>query len=1224
MIVVRMVKQGVIGLPVALLLAALVWAPPAPADPAAWWHINSSTVPTSLQRGVAKSEVQEIVTTPGELAGVKATGFELSVGGKEVGLFLTEPLAAGLGFPALTAANVQEALETVYGKGNVEVTGGTKVSPGAVSPLVVKSIAADAGETVPQLEVFGVGVGSATGKIATEGKFSGLIVALATNLGYASVKGSHVPLHFADKLPHGLRAVSIAATLNDSNDPFKLECSVESLTCTVPYDVRPYEIIEVQIGVVVEEGASSGELNQLSISGGETLSALSRLPVKIGSEPPSFGVSEYEMTPEEEDGGTDTQAGSHPFQLTTNITLNQKVQREHTATGIWEALPVSPVKNLDFKLPPGLIGNPTPIPQCTLVQFLTNDGENGTDCAPDTAIGVALVNANVVGFLGKVVFPVPVFNLEPAIGEPARFGFDVVQGDAPVILDTSVRTGGDYGITVKVHNITETAAFLSSLVTFWGVPGDARHDTDRGWGCLFKNLDIPASTPCSPEEAVHPPPFLSLPTACTGPLPNSVEAETWTQEGLESSLPSDPMPAMDGCNRLPFNPSVIVTPDGRAGSTPTGLNVDDHVSQLSTLAPDGLAESAIKGLTVTLPEGVAINPAGADGLLSCSMEEIGLQSAEPPTCPEASKVGTVRIKTPLLPNALEGEVYLAEQSANPFGSLFGLYVYAQDPISGLSAKAAGELVPDSATGQLETHFEADPLFVNDPRYATTPTAQFLPELPFEDLELHFFGGDRAPLTTPASCGTYVTKTKFSPWSGSAPTESSSAFQVVSGPNGSPCHAPLPFAPTLTAGTTSIQAGGFSPFTMTMSREDGMQNLRSIELHLPPGMSGTLSTVKLCGEEQADAGTCPPDTEIGETIVSVGVGGDPFSVKGGKVYITGPYKGAPFGLSIVNPAKAGPFDLGKVIVRAKVDVNPITTALTITTDTEGPYKLPTILDGIPLQIRHVNVNINRQNFTFNPTNCSPQALTGSLGSTEGATSPVSVPFQITNCAVLAFKPQLTGSTSGKFSRVDGTSLNVKLGYPAGPYDANIARVKVELPKGLPSRLATLQKACTAAVFEANPANCPAASVIGHATATTPILPVPLSGPAYFVSHGGEAFPSLIVVLQGYGVTVQLVGTTFISKAGITSSTFKTVPDAPVGTFELNLPAGPYSALTGLGNLCKAKTLSMPTEFVGQNGAEIHTTTKIAVTGCPKAKQKVKKAKEKKSRHKSKPKRGRRKR
>jgi hypothetical protein len=462
------------------------------------------------------------------------------------------------------------------------------------------------------------------------------------------------------------------------------------------------------------------------------------------------------------------------------------------------------------------------------------------------------------------------------------------------------------------------------------------------------------------------------------------------------------------------------------------------------------------------------------------------------------------------------------------------------------------------------------------------------------------------LSTPSLCGSYTTTGTFTPWSGNATSESSSTFDIVSGPNGTACKDPLPFSPSLTAGTTSIQAGGFSPFTLTMSRPDGSQNLQAISLKMPPGLLGTLASVKLCGNAQADAGTCGPESLIGHTTVSVGVGGDPYSVTGGEVFITEGYGGAPYGLSIVNPAKAGPFDLGKVIVRAKIEVDPITAVLTITSDSTGPYKIPTIIDGIPLQIQHVNVSIDRPGFTFNPTNCASQSITGSLTSDQGTVQSLAVPFQVTNCAVLAFKPKLTAKTNGKTSRAKGASLSVKLTYPAGPYDANIAQVKVDLPKQLPSRLSTLQQACPAATFDADPAGCPSASIVGYAVARTPVMPVPLEGPAYFVSHGGEQFPDLIIVLQGYGATVHLVGSTYISKAGITSSTFKAVPDVPVGTFELTLPQGKYSALAANKNLCTTTKLAMPTLFVGQNGATIHTSTPIVPTGCPKKAHKAKKA------------------
>jgi hypothetical protein len=1032
---------------------------------------------------------------------------------------------------------------------------------------------------------------------ASPGQANGQIVLSVTNVGDANMSGESSPVKITDQLPHGLTAVGISGSFNGHGE---MQCTLAPLECTSQEgEIKPFQAGEVVIAVDVEADAKSGEFDEMSVSGGEAPPASLRRPVAIGDNEPEFGVDTYEFTPEDEGGLPDTQAGSHPFQLTTTLALNTYLFSE-TKGGATQVNtePVALAKDLRFQLPPGLVANATVLPRCPLSAFLLKE------CAQQTAVGVSVVSIyerNIVG--GILKFRDPVFNLEPSYGEPARFGF-LVYGH-PIYLDTSLRTGGDYGVTVIVKNITQEAAFVASTLTLWGVPGAPQHDALRGYPCLEPGF----YGPCTPLGEQHPPPFLFMPPSCTGPLPTTMEADSWLREGVfASAVPPEPMAAQDGCNRLPFTPSVKVTPDGQAGSTPTGLTVDEHVPQESSLAPEGLAESDVKGLSVTLPEGVVLNPAGADGLQACAMEQIGLQSPEAPTCPEASKVATATIKTPLLSEPLEGAAYLATQNSNPFGSLVSLYVYAENAREGIRAKATGEVLENPVTGQLTAHFEGDPIFEDDPSFAGDVAAQFLPETPFEDVELHFFGGDRAPLATPAKCGAYTTTGTFTPWAENGTTESSSTFDVVSGPNGEPCANPLPFGPTLTTGTTSIQAGGFTPFVMTMSREDGEQALQGVQLKMPLGVSGTLSGVKLCGEEQANAGTCGPESEIGETIVSVGVGGDPYTVRGGKVYITGPYEGAPFGLSIVNPAKAGPFDLGDVVVRAKIEVNEETAALTVTTDDEGPYRIPTLIDGIPLEIKHVFVDINRPGFTFNATNCSPLTITGSLTSTEGSVSELSVPYQATNCAVLAFKPKLEAWTSGNASRANGASFRVKLGYPAGPYDANIAKVKVKLPKGLPSRLTTLQKACLAAVFNANPANCPPASIIGYATATTPVLPVPLSGPAYFVSHGGEAFPSLIIVLQGYGVTVHLVGSTFISPQGITSSTFKTVPDVPVGTFELTLPQGPYSALTANTNLCK-KSLAMPTEFVGQNGALLKTSTKIAVTGCPKAKKTAHKKKRK---------------
>jgi len=963
-------------------------------------------------------------------------------------------------------------------------------------------------------------------------------------------------------------------------------------------------------------GVAAG-VNEVSVSGGGAPPVLSRRSIDPGEGAPAYGVENYELTPEEEGGQADTQAGSHPFQLTTTLALSSQTRptfksyvpgsNSEKKVLLPEAQPVAFTKDLRFSLPPGLVGNPNPLPKCSLLAFTTDTGfgRGGQEgCPGDTVVGVAISTVASPTLDMNMAFSIasPLYALEPNVGEPARFGFQTLAG--PVILDTSVRTGGDYGVVVTVPNIVD-ATVTGSQVTFWGVPADPRHDGARG-ECLFDVQTRLGGTEAPCPVQGKPQPFLIMPTSCNGPLHTTVEADSWSAPGVfappdeyvfqtgAGGEGGEPY-GLDGCNRLSFEPSVSLTPDGQQASTPTGLTVGEHVPQEAGLNPNGLADSTVKDTTVTLPVGVAIDPAGADGLSACSLSQAGLASHEEQSCPESSKIGTVEISTPLLPNPLVGAAYLAEQDANPFGSLVAMYIVVYDPVSGVRIKVAGEVKPDPVTGQLVSTFLDTP------------------QLPFEDLRLHFFGGSRAPLGTPALCGSYTTSASIAPWSGNPPVESSSVFQITSGPNHTPCQDPLPFDPELTTGSLNIQAGAFTPFTMTMSREDGNQNLDAIKLAMPPGLLGEISKTKLCEEAQANTGSCGPESQIGETTVSVGLGGNPFTVKGGRVYITGPYAGAPYGLSIVNPAKAGPFDLGQVVVRAKIEVNPEDAAITITSDTTGPYRIPQMIDGIPLQIKHVNVTVNRPEFTFNPTNCNPQQIGGALTSSEGAVSALHVPFQVTNCAVLKFKPIFSVSTNGKTSRANGANLNVKLTYPKAPFgtQTNIGKVKVDLPKQLPSRLTTLQKACPDSTFNANPAACPPDSRIGTATATTPVLPVHLEGPAYFVSHGGAKFPELIVALTGEGVTVYLHGETFISPAGITSSTFRTIPDVPIGVFELHLPQGPDSALAANGNLCTTK-LTMPTTFVGANGISLKQSTPITTTGCPKKKT-VKKKTGKASKH-----------
>jgi hypothetical protein len=1157
----------------ALLVSLAV--PAAAGAAGAWWQLDSVSAPANLHGGAGKSEVQEITFSPEVV-------FELRVGSKtnsqSLGFFVTEPYYALFGgaLPEPTAANVQAALESAYGAGSVSVTGS---GPGGGPPLVVRSIGEDENRSVPPVQANSQ-VGSSSATVLTAGHSDGQLVVSASNMGNAEADGSTgAPVVLRDKLPAGLIARSaVGQAGNASFGPprSQLNCSIASgslVECSFEGKLRSYEALEVEIGVEVLPAGKSGEANEVSVSGGGAPAASLQRPITVSDEPTPFGPANYELTAFNENGSLDTQAGSHPYALTTVLDLNRTAEA-----------PFQPAqeKDLRFALPPGLLGNPTPFPQCSSAQFESKSGPDETnECPADTVLGVAAITiyepTAIEGGPGTIVSPV--FNLKPSAGEPARFGF--VTAAVHVTLDTAVRTGSDYGVTVSSNNISQIAGVLDTRVTFWGVPGDPSHNGSRGWGCL----DLQGA--CETPSQSSPPPFLSMPTSCAGPLRTTVQADSWAQKGVftEPFAPTSEA-SLDGCNKLPFEPSISVAPDSQAGSSPSGLTVGVHVPQDSILSAKGLAEATVKDTTVTLPAGVAMNPAAADGLQSCSEAQIALSADSAPGCPEAAKVASVEIKTPLLPNPLTGEVYLAAQNANPFGSLVALYLVAEDPVSGTLIKLAGEVKPDPVTGQLVSTFKNTP------------------QLPFEDLSLHFYGGDRAPLATPSLCGSYTTNATIAPWSGNAAGEPSSTFQITSGPNGGPCSNPLPFSPSLTAGTTSIQAGGFSPFTMTMSRSDGNQNLSAIKLHMPPGISGLLSSVKLCDEADANAGTCGPESQIGETIVSVGVGGTPFSVKGGKVFITESYEGAPYGLSIVNPAKAGPFDLGQVVVRAKIEVDPITAQLTVTSDTTGPYKIPTILDGIPLQIQHINVTINRPGFTFNPTNCNPMNITGSLSSSEGATSSLSVPLQVTNCAVLAFKPGFQVSTNGKTSRSKGASLKVKLTYPKAPFgsQANIRSVKVNLPKQLPSNLKTLQKACPHQTFEANPAACSPESKVGEARATTPLLPVPLTGPAYFVSYGGAKFPELVVVLSGYGTTVQLHGETFINEhTNVTSSTFHSVPDVPVGTFELTLPQGKYSALAAPTPLCGRK-LIMPTIFTAQNGATIKQNTPINVTACPRHKAK----------------------
>jgi hypothetical protein len=924
------------------------------------------------------------------------------------------------------------------------------------------------------------------------------------------------------------------------------------------------------------------------------------------------------------------QAGGHPWALTTTLAFATEPVTEGAVA------PTQDPKDIVTDLPPGLLGNPNPrvFPRCPLTVILTGTGR---PCPSDTQIGVARLRL----YDGKDESLAPIVNMTPEKGQSAEFGLESAFKITFLLTAHVVRVGDTYGLTV-VSNEIPVAELQEAELTFWGVPADPSHDLMRGLNCIGTG-GLEQCKGGNISSGLSEAPFLTMPTACSaGPLSATMKADSWEEPGryvektTENPLPTTltgPSQGFTGCNLLKFDPTLEIKPDTLLADEPVGLGVNLQVPLVEdTQAP---ATPQLRNTVVTLPEGMSISPGIVDGIQACNesgpeginfegpeSEEIGLNGElqlAPGHCPNASTIGEAEAETPLQPEPVKGHIYLARPGCGgpgerectvqdaADGKLYQLYLELGGEgalaNTGVNLKVRLKVEANPATGQLTT------VVLNNPQF------------PFSELRIRLNGGPRAGLDNPAVCGSAVTTTDFTPWSEpgitpeglsvpGTPDATPSSFYNVAG-----CPNPTPFSPGFVAGTVTPNAGKFSSFTLNLSRQDREQYVKGIQVHTPPGLLGMLSSVPLCGEPEANTGHCGESAKIGTTRVASGAGSHPFEISG-NVYLTGPYDGAPFGLSIVTNAVAGPFNLGLVVVRARINVDPETSELMVTTDETGPHAVPQILFGVPLRLKRITVNIDRPSFMFNPTNCGAQQITAVISGSQDAITKVSSPFAVGGCKSLAFKPAFKVSTSGHTSRKNGASLDAKVSYPAGSMGnaADIARVKVSLPKQLPSRLTTLQKACPAATFNSNPALCPAASVVGIAKTTTPLLPVELSGPVYFVSHGGEAFPNLIVVLQGDNVRVDLVGDTFINKAGITSTTFKTVPDVPVNTFELYLPQGKYSALAANGNLCKIQSkLKMPTEFIAQNGAVMRQSTKIAVTGCGAKKGKAARHRARQSKH-----------
>jgi hypothetical protein len=546
----------------------------------------------------------------------------------------------------------------------------------------------------------------------------GQIVVTAANLGGADANGESAPIRIVDTLPAGLTATSIEAVASGRVGVSlgTVACSLETLSCTFTHQLPSFAQIEVRIGVAVGVSAESGETNEAKVTGGEAPSASIGREITVSEQASPAGVQSYELTNEEPGGAADIQAGSHPSQTTLSLVLNQTAQ----------ALPIALPKDLRFNLPAGLIGDFRQGERCSLGRF---SAEPEPDCSG--SVGMAIVTLNEPRSGGLETVSVPVYNLEPGQGEPARLGF-MLPSRVPVLIDSAIRTGGDYGITLSVDNISEVDSLLAMQLTV-GAAGS---------------------------------PLWEMPTSCTSSPSSTAEADFWILPGSFVSRQSEPTPVRDGCGRLPFGPSITVVPDVQVAATPTGMTVEAHLPRATGEA--GISESGVKEATFILPRGITLNPAGEEGLEECSSTQFAVESAAQPACPAASKLATLEVSTPLAPNPLMGALYAGAHSGDLFVSPIPLYLAVEEPTSGILVKVAGGISRDPVTGQLVAAFAN------------------LPQLPFEELKLHLFGGERAPLKTPPLCGTYTVAASFAPWSGGLTAQSSSTFDIASGRNGTSC------------------------------------------------------------------------------------------------------------------------------------------------------------------------------------------------------------------------------------------------------------------------------------------------------------------------------------------------------------------------------------------------------------------------------------------------------
>jgi hypothetical protein len=938
--------------------------------------------------------------------------------------------------------------------------------------------------------------------------------------------------------------------------------------------------------------------------------------------PSASGALEVETSDfylEEADGSPSELAGGHPFAVTTRFTIKTRLNGEG------REIPSGELKDLRVETPVGLVGIPKATPQCSGVDFadiIKTVDPTLPHCSNDTVIGYAVASPsyNPVEPGHIVEGPMPLYNLQPPPGVAARFGF--VALGVPITLDAALSEKAPYRVVAMGLNVPQPLLLYGASVTLWGNPTASVHDPVRG-SCLKSELEpdgSPASkglcpvTPGTPETA-----FLTLPRACSGPLTTSFLADSWeepltkvltTSVTHDNAEPPNPI-GFNGCEDLEFDPDLQAAISATAGESPTGLNFEVSMEDEGVADPEKRAKSDVKRIVATLPEGVTINPSAAGGLQGCTtaqLEAEKLNSLPGENCPEAAKVGTVEVESPLVDEDLEGALFVAQpdnpatseaHAENPFDSFLAVYLVIRNKNLGVIVKQAGKIEADPVTGQLTTTFDE------------------VPQVPFSHLTAHFRSGSRAPLVSPRGCGTYEANAVQTPWANpDEPVITTAAFEVATGPGGGPCLGnDAPFAPSLTAGTENSKAGSYSPFNLRVTRNDGEQEITSFSATLPKGLTGKLAGVSRCPDsaiEVARAKTglaelaspsCPPGSQIGHVVAGAGVGPALTYVKG-SIYLAGPFGGDPFSVVVITPGVSGPFDVGNIVVREGLTLDPTTAEVQIDASHADP--VPRILKGIPLRLRDLRVSTDRSNFILNPTSCEPASIraqvagAGPLLLPSSSIASLAAHFQAKECGALPFKPKLAFSLKGDMKRAGNPAFRAQL--TARPGDANIGRVAVVLPRSQFISPLHINNPCTRVQYAAN--NCPKGSILGRARAFTPLLDKPLEGPVLFRSNGGERdLPDIVadlggevhIVLVGFVDSVQHKG----SEVSRTRNIFEGVPDAPVTKFVLSLKGGKEGVLENSRNLC-AHTQRAEVRLMGQNGKR-REFEPVIKTSCKKQKK-----------------------